>query len=82
MYFLLMACSQFFKDLVIGYWYTYWGPLIFVLTITLVRELIDDLRRRKRDQEINNQKYTKIMKGEQHYIPSSKIKVCDAQFTI
>jgi len=41
----------------------------------MIRELIDDQRRRQRDKEINNQKYTKIMKGEQHFIPSSKIKV-------
>lgn len=27
------------------------------------------------DKEINNQKYTKILYGEQHYIPASKIKV-------
>lgn len=50
---------------------------IFVLTITLIREAIDDLRRRRRDKEINSQKYTRISRGELSYIPSSSIKVGD-----
>lgn len=47
------------------------------MTVTLIREAIDDFRRRRRDKEINGQKYTKISKGELTYIPSSNIKVGD-----
>jgi phospholipid-translocating ATPase len=72
-----MACSQFFKDVRIGYWYTYWGPLIFVLLVTLIREGVDDFRRRQRDREINSAKYHKVTRGESCYIPSSDIKVGD-----
>ncbi|CAG7663738.1 unnamed protein product [Allacma fusca] len=77
LYFLIMATSQFFQSIRIGYWYTYWGPLIFVLSVTLIRELIDDIRRRQRDKEINNQKYHKITREGQLFVPSSKIKVGD-----
>ena len=45
MFFLIMALSQFIPQLQIGYLYTYWGPLGFVLAVTTVREAIDDFRR-------------------------------------
>lgn len=38
LYFLIMATSQFIPDIRIGYLYTYWGPLGFVLTVTIFRE--------------------------------------------
>jgi len=42
----------------------------------MIREAVDDIRRRRRDKEINNQKYTKLNRGgHTTYIPSSKIKV-------
>lgn len=45
MYFLVMAVSQFIPSIRIGYLYTYWGPLCFVLAVTLFREAVDDFRR-------------------------------------
>ncbi|VVC97583.1 unnamed protein product [Leptidea sinapis] len=45
LYFLVMALSQFIPSIRIGYLYTYWGPLGFVLAVTLFREAIDDFRR-------------------------------------
>ncbi|CAH0550461.1 unnamed protein product [Brassicogethes aeneus] len=61
LYFLIMATSQFVPDIRIGYLYTYWGPLCFVLLVTICREAIDDLRRHKRDQEVNNQKCKRLL---------------------
>ncbi|XP_057660555.1 probable phospholipid-transporting ATPase IIB isoform X1 [Diorhabda carinulata] len=61
MYFLIMATSQFVPDIRIGYLYTYWGPLCFVLLVTISREAIDDWRRHKRDQEVNNQKCKRLL---------------------
>ncbi|XP_050504086.1 probable phospholipid-transporting ATPase IIB isoform X1 [Diabrotica virgifera virgifera] len=61
LYFLIMATSQFVPDIRIGYLYTYWGPLCFVLLVTISREAIDDLRRHKRDQEVNNQKCKRLL---------------------
>ncbi|XP_063921881.1 probable phospholipid-transporting ATPase IIB isoform X2 [Zophobas morio] len=61
LYFLIMAISQFVPDIRISYLYTYWIPLCFVLTVTICREAIDDLRRYKRDQEVNNQKCKRLL---------------------
>ncbi|KAG6458399.1 hypothetical protein O3G_MSEX010841 [Manduca sexta] len=61
MYFLVMAVSQFIPSIRIGYLYTYWGPLCFVLAVTLFREAVDDFRRYRRDKEVNRQKYERIV---------------------
>lgn len=77
LYFLLMACSQFISELRVGYLYTYWAPLGFVLTVTVIREAVDDMLRYKRDKAINSQYYQKLTPTTRQVIPSSKIKVGD-----
>ncbi|XP_053960131.1 probable phospholipid-transporting ATPase IIB isoform X3 [Anastrepha ludens] len=80
LYFLLMALSQFIPDIRIGYPYTYWGPLSFVLMVTIGREAVDDLRRHQRDHEVNSQKYKRLTVNETpgyEMVPSSKLKVGD-----
>lgn len=77
LYFLLMACSQFISDLRVGYLYTYWAPLGFVLAVTVIREAVDDILRYKRDKQINSQFYQKLTPTGRQVIPSSKIKVGD-----
>lgn len=73
-----MALSQFIPSVKIGYLYTYWGPLGFVLTVTIFREAIDDFRRYQRDREVNSQKYRRLMQsGHLELVPSSKLKVGD-----
>lgn len=73
-----MALSQFIPDVKIGYLYTYWGPLGFVLLVTIFREAIDDFRRYQRDREVNSQKYRRLMlNGGLEMVPSSKLKVGD-----
>lgn len=57
-YFLLVALSQIIPYLQIGYMSTYIVPLAFVLTITLGKEAIDDIARRRRDAEANAEPYT------------------------
>jgi len=58
MYFLLIALSQIIPSLRIGYLSTYIAPLAFVLAITLGKEAMDDIARRKRDSEANKEAYT------------------------
>jgi phospholipid-translocating ATPase len=58
MYFLLVALSQIIPALRIGYLSTYIAPLAFVICITLSKEAIDDVYRRKRDNEANSEPYT------------------------
>ncbi|XP_065084245.1 probable phospholipid-transporting ATPase IIA isoform X2 [Ochlerotatus camptorhynchus] len=79
LYFLIMAVSQFIPDIRIGYLYTYWGPLGFVLAVTISREAIDDLRRHKRDREVNSQKYKRFISADKppEQVSSSKLKVGD-----
>ncbi|CAO1355510.1 unnamed protein product [Diamesa tonsa] len=79
LYFLIMALSQFIPDVRIGYLYTYWGPLGFVLAVTLFREAIDDFRRHQRDREVNSQKYRRLVNSSQTFelVPSSKLKLGD-----
>ena len=58
LYFLLVALSQIVPALRIGYLSTYVAPLIFVLSVTLGKEAVDDLARRRRDAEANAEGYT------------------------
>uniref|UniRef100_A0AAG5DB84 Phospholipid-transporting ATPase n=1 Tax=Anopheles atroparvus TaxID=41427 RepID=A0AAG5DB84_ANOAO len=79
LYFLIMAVSQFIPEIRIGYLYTYWGPLGFVLAVTICREAVDDLRRHKRDREVNSQKYKRFASADKppESVSSSKLRVGD-----
>ncbi|CAD5208340.1 unnamed protein product [Bursaphelenchus xylophilus] len=77
LYFLLMACSQFIPAIQIGAPITYWGPLGFVLTITLIREAFDDFVRFLRDRELNSEKYEKLTKDGRIEVESADIEVGD-----
>uniref|UniRef100_A0AAY4EJB4 Phospholipid-transporting ATPase n=1 Tax=Denticeps clupeoides TaxID=299321 RepID=A0AAY4EJB4_9TELE len=77
LYFLVVACSQFVPSLKIGFLYTYWAPLGFVLTVTMMREAVDEVRRYKRDKEMNSQLYTKLTMRGKVQVKSSEIQVGD-----
>jgi phospholipid-translocating ATPase len=52
------------------------------LAVTLFREGVDDIRRWQRDEEVNSQKYKRLIRGKDHnigteYVSSSKLKVGD-----
>ena len=59
-YFLLVALSQIFSFLRIGYMSTYIVPLACVLTISIGKEAFDDIARRRRDAEANAEPYTVV----------------------
>ncbi|XP_014680758.1 PREDICTED: probable phospholipid-transporting ATPase IIB [Priapulus caudatus] len=80
LYFLIVAISQFIPDVRIGYLYTYWGPLGFVLAVTMIREALDDFRRYRRDKEANSQLYSKLTHAGIQRVPSSAIRVGDLVF--
>uniref|UniRef100_A0A6Q2YGQ7 Phospholipid-transporting ATPase n=1 Tax=Esox lucius TaxID=8010 RepID=A0A6Q2YGQ7_ESOLU len=77
LYFLVVACSQFLPALKIGYLYTYWAPLGFVLAVTMVREAVDEVRRYQRDKEMNSQLYSKLTVRGKVQVTSSDIQVGD-----
>lgn len=77
LYFLLVAISQFVPALQVGYLFTYVAPLVFVLSVTILKEAYDDYQRYKRDKEANSQVFQKLTPSGLEYIPSSDIKVGD-----
>lgn len=66
MYFLLVALSQIIPALRLGYLSTYIVPLAFVISITLGKEAMDDIARRRRDAEANSEGYTVIKFDDDH----------------
>lgn len=60
LFFLLVALSQVIPALRIGYLLTYIVPLSFVVSISLAKEAVDDVSRRRRDAEANSEPYTVI----------------------
>jgi phospholipid-translocating ATPase len=60
LFFLLVALSQIIEALRVGFLITFVAPLVFVISITMIKEFYDDYKRRLRDREINNTKYKKL----------------------
>ncbi|KAJ6002931.1 hypothetical protein N7451_005478 [Penicillium sp. IBT 35674x] len=59
-YFLLVALSQVLPMLRIGYMSSYIAPLAFVVSISLGKEALDDIGRRRRDAEANAEEFTVV----------------------
>ncbi|KAK0268996.1 putative aminophospholipid-translocase [Friedmanniomyces endolithicus] len=66
LYFLLVALSQIVPALRIGYLSTYVAPLAFVVSVTVGKEAVDDLGRRRRDRLANGEGYRvlRLVEGE------------------
>jgi len=77
LFFLLIAISQFFPPLKVGFMFTYIAPLAVVLTITIIKEGVDDFKRYQRDKEANSQKYKKISDKGIVDLTSAEIQVGD-----
>lgn len=60
LFFLLVALSQIIPALRIGYLLTYIMPLSAVVSISLAKEAVDDVSRRRRDAEANSEPYTVV----------------------
>ena len=76
-FFLIIALSQFYPPLQVGFLFTYISPLALVLFITMSKELYDDLARYLRDKEVNQKTYTQLTRSGSIHIPASQIKVGD-----
>lgn len=62
-YFLLLACLQLWKDITPINPIATWTPLVFIVGVGMLKELIDDLFRWKRDREANNTRCCVIENG-------------------
>lgn len=47
-----MALTQFVKVLKVGMIVTYFAPLVFVLSITIIKEAFEDMKRYIRDRKV------------------------------
>lgn len=77
LYFLLVALSQLVKALQVGYIISYFGPLVFVLTVTISKEAYDDYIRYCRDKEANSQRYQVVTEAGYRSITSADLRVGD-----
>ena len=62
MFFLIIAISQFFPFLKVGFLFTYIAPLAFVLLVTMIKEGVDDFNRYRRDKELNGTEYALLQR--------------------
>ncbi|KAF6063295.1 phospholipid-translocating P-type ATPase, flippase family protein [Candida albicans] len=84
LYFLIVALSQIVPQLRIGYLSSYIVPLAFVLTVTMMKEAGDDIARRRRDKEQNQELYEVLNRNssdalsiESKLVPASGLRVGD-----
>jgi len=73
LYFLLVALSQIIPVLRIGFLSSYIVPLVFVLCVTLGKEALDDLARRRRDAEANGEGYEVLDSGNVPYESEQRV---------
>ncbi|KAK9312563.1 hypothetical protein V1524DRAFT_369308 [Lipomyces starkeyi] len=78
LYFLIVALSQIVPSLRIGYLSSYILPLAFVLFVTMSKEALDDIARRRRDAEANKEGYEVV--GKVDFVRSRDLKVGDLVF--
>lgn len=82
LYFLLVALSQIVPQLRIGYLLSYVVPLAFVLVVTMAKEAGDDIARRRRDMEQNNEQFEVLNRPspvtqDVHMVAAKNLKVGD-----
>ncbi|KAJ5092406.1 hypothetical protein NUU61_007276 [Penicillium alfredii] len=71
-YFLFVALSQIIPVLRIGYMSSYIAPLAFVVSISLGKEALDDIARRRRDAEANSEEYCVLSVGRSNFMEITK----------
>ena len=76
-YFLVISLMQLNDRLTPVHPGTTIGPLVFVLTLALIKELVDDQRRRRQDREHNEQLCTLCRRGKLQKIRAADVKVGD-----
>lgn len=74
-FFLVISLSQMYPPFQVGFLFTYIAPLVFVLVITMGKEIYDDYQRYKRDKEVNGQTCKRISPAGSIDIPSSDIEI-------
>ncbi|KAH9577472.1 P-type ATPase [Trypanosoma melophagium] len=77
-FYLLLAFSQFISALKVGFLITYLSPLALVVSLSLIKDAIDDIQRYRRDGRANKEKVEKLLSdGSTGIIRASSIQVGD-----
>lgn len=74
-FYLVITLLEFIPAFRIGFLITYVSPLLFVLAISFTKEIWDEIQRKRRDQELNTQKYTLITENGTQLIESQNLLV-------
>ena len=74
-FFLVLTLLQLYRPLQVGLAFTYYLPLVFIVLVSVGRELYDELNRAKRDKLVNNGKYNIIGPHGLVSVKSEDIKV-------
>ncbi|TNJ28383.1 putative Phospholipid-transporting ATPase IA [Giardia muris] len=76
-FFLVITILQLFPSFQVGLAFTYYLPLIFIVCVSVLRELFDEINRGKRDKAANSVKYHVLNAREFVLKRSSDIQVGD-----
>ncbi|OHT04465.1 phospholipid-translocating P-type ATPase, flippase family protein [Tritrichomonas foetus] len=74
-FYLVITLVEIIPAFRIGFLITYVSPLVFVLTISFVKEVWDEIQRARRDKELNSQRYTLITENGPQQIESQNLLV-------
>ncbi|KAH0789062.1 phospholipid-translocating P-type ATPase [Histomonas meleagridis] len=74
-FYLVITLLQFIPALQVGLLFSYVSPLLFVLVISFIKEMCDEVQVMKRDYELNSQKYTLITSEGPTEIKSQDLRV-------
>ena len=76
-YFLFVTLIQIYKPFRVGFIIADVGPLIVITTLSLLKEIWDEIKRKRKDKDINKEKFIKLTcKGEEEVL-SENIKEGD-----
>lgn len=76
-YFLGISCLQVFTDLSPTGRFTTLGPLVVVLTISAIKEAVEDIARHRQDREVNNRVVTVLRSGSEVDVQWQAVRVGD-----
>ncbi|ORC93723.1 phospholipid-translocating ATPase [Trypanosoma theileri] len=77
-FYLLLAFSQLIPALKVGFLITYFSPLALVVSLSLIKDAVDDIKRYRRDRTANEEKFEKLLPdGRTGIIRASSIQVGD-----
>lgn len=75
-YFLVVAMSQLVPMFQVGFLFIYFAPLAFVVSLSLLKEAVDDLKRWRRDAAVNAEQFEVLgPNGEAKVVAARDIKV-------